>query len=334
MNPLSITNRQLVFSVLIFVTIHVGFGVLCVLTGWPDGGGWTIVVIAALILAVLPVLGPLLGFLREGRASLHFAGVKLDFGQAPRVAGSAPEKPNFDENLGIAVSDSNAASIAEAAQAAMNAEIVIVDLGTGRSWYPSRLFALAAAAQTLDGAKAIVLLAQRGGIEQSLIGWIAPKDLITAMIQEQPLYDVALREAKAKLRLLELRTAIVPPDLQLTLGSLVDFHHAHDTTGNLALVPILIHALQETEIPTDPPRVPTKLEDPFRPTWVTRESAERWFDPWLIRDRLQADASDAETMEKITGGSYRFVALEKNDRYAGMIDVDAFTRQIVLQGAK
>ena len=66
--------------------------------------------------------------------------------------------------------------MAEAAEAAESATFVVVDLGIGRSWYPTRLFALAAAAEELQGARAVVILAQHGGVPGRFVGWILPKD--------------------------------------------------------------------------------------------------------------------------------------------------------------
>ena len=86
----------------------------------------------------------------------------------------------------------------------MAASFVVIDLGVGRSWYPTRLFALAAAADELNGARAIVVLAQRGGVAGRFSGWITPRDVVTAYCERDPRYRGALNEARAILHHLRL----------------------------------------------------------------------------------------------------------------------------------
>ena len=62
-----------------FALLVLGFAILSTVTGWPNKESWGLVVLAALVIALLPLLGPVLTFLRESGAVLDIKGVKLDF---------------------------------------------------------------------------------------------------------------------------------------------------------------------------------------------------------------------------------------------------------------
>ena len=85
------------------------------------------------------------------------------------------ERANLQDNSGVPVNDADAASIAVAAEATVSAAFVVLDLGSGRSWYPTRLLVLAATAKGLQGARAVVILTHRGGVAGSFIGWLPPE---------------------------------------------------------------------------------------------------------------------------------------------------------------
>ena len=89
--------------------------------------------------------------------------------------------------------------------------------------------------------------------------------------------------------------------------------------------------LQETEAASD---APGKIEDTANPTWLAGDDVERLFDPWLIRKSLPAGGGDPETLPVLARVPDRFIAVEENGRYVGMVDIDAFVRQVVLQQSK
>src|SRR5690606_6731974 len=125
-----ISAQQAVRVALIFAALILGFGILSTVTGWPDEQGWGLVIILSFVAAAVPLLGPLLAFLRESGAVVDIRGVKLDF-SASAVRGASVERTNLEDYPGVPVNDSGAASIAEAAEAARSAPFVVVDLGTG-----------------------------------------------------------------------------------------------------------------------------------------------------------------------------------------------------------
>jgi hypothetical protein len=140
MNGIPISAPQAVRIVLIFVGLIISFAVLSSLTGWPDKQGWSTAVILSAVVATFPFWRPLLEFLRDSGAVVEVAGVKIDFSKSVEQ-GSRIQRDNLQDQPGVPVNDTTAASIAEAAKAASSAAFIVVDLGTGKSWYPTRLFA-------------------------------------------------------------------------------------------------------------------------------------------------------------------------------------------------
>jgi hypothetical protein len=92
MNGIPITVSQALRVALVFVALIAVFGILSILTGWPDKQGWSVVVILSFIVATFPFWRPLLKFLRESGAIVEVAGVKVDFSKSCQInATPSPE---------------------------------------------------------------------------------------------------------------------------------------------------------------------------------------------------------------------------------------------------
>jgi hypothetical protein len=315
---------------LVFALLVLGFGILSAGTGWPNKESWGLVVLAALVIALLPLLGPVLTFLRESGAVLDIKGVKLDF-TASATRGSV-ERSNLQDQPGVQVTDSNAADIAAAAQAARSASFVVIDLGVGRSWYPTRLFALAAAADELNGARAIVVLAQRGGVAGRFSGWIMPRDVVAAFCDRDPRYRAALNEARAILYHLRLSGGSVDYVWPQPSFNGNQFIRAYSEAGDLAFVPALIARLQQ-QTPQGL-AAPGALEVPWQPAWLGAEEVERLLDPWLVREHVREDLPEAEKWAMLRRATGEFLAVtDDKGCYCGMIDLTAVVRRAVLSPA-
>jgi hypothetical protein len=332
MKNFPISAPQAVRMVLAFIGLIIVFGILSSLTGWPDKQGWSVAVILSVAVASFPFWGPLFEFLRDSGAVVELAGVKVDFSKSV-VSGSRIQRSNLEDHPGVQVTDSNAASIAEAAQAASSADFMVVDLGTGTNWYPTRLFALAAAAEELRGAKTVVILAQRGGIPNSFIGWIRPGDVVAAFVQSDHRYQVALSHARTVLWQLRvsgdsdvyLFTAMKGTYQQDWLN----VRTAYKQTGDLAFVPALISCLQQTTAPAK-----QALEDPNEPKWLKREDVERLFDAWMVREHVSKELPDTQrraVLCKVSRADLCYLAVTEDDgSYRGLIEIDAVVRTAVL----
>jgi hypothetical protein len=331
MNGIPITVSQALRVALVFVALIAVFGILSILTGWPDKQGWSVVVILSFIVATFPFWRPLLEFLRESGAIVEVAGVKVDFSKSV-VQGARIQRGNLQDDPGVTVTDSNAASIAQAAEAARSAAFVVVDLGTGRNWYPTRLFALAAAADELHGAKAVIILAQRGGITGTFVGWILPKDIVVAFVQSDQRYALALSHARAVLWQLRAFGDVGPypfPTLAAYQQDWQNVRTAYQKNGDLAFVPALISSLQKTTSPEEKP-----LEDSNQPKWLDREDVERLFDAWMVREHVSNVVPDSQkrtVLCRVSRAGQDYLAVTENDgSYRGMINIEAAVRTAVL----
>jgi hypothetical protein len=334
MNSLPISAPQAVRMILVFVGLIIVFGILSSLMGWPDKQGWSVAVILSFVIATVPYWRPVLEFLRESGAVVEVAGVKVDFSKSV-VQGSRIQRGNLQDQPGVPVTDSNAASIAQAAQAASSAEFIVVDLGTGTNWYPTRLFALAAAAEELRGAKVVVILAQRGGIPNSFIGWICPRDIVAAFVQSDHRYQVAVSHARTVLwQLRASGDSGTYPFTGMTGTYQQDWQNVRNAwlqTGDLAFVPALISGLQKSTAPDE-----HALEDPNAPRWLTREDVERLFDAWMVREHVAKELPDTQKRAilcKLSRADRGYLAVTEDDgSYRGMIKIDTVVRTAVLCG--
>lgn len=325
MADVPILTQQTIRVSLIFAALILGFGFLSNITGWPDKAAWGLVVIASLIVAALPLAGPLLAFLRDSGATIEVKGVKFDFSKSA-IRGARMERANFQDNPVVPVTNSDAPSIAQAAKATMTARVVVVDLGMGKSWYPTRLFALAAAADKYRSVQALVILAQQGGVSGRFIGWLTPKNLLEAFCQDDSRYRSALQHARAILLRLELggdnRAYPVGDAYQADINKV---NQAYAETGDLAFVPALIASFQDSSSPVE------SLENPELPRWLSREEAERLLDPWLIRDNVRENMSAREHRDALCRTGVDFLAVIGEDGcYRGMIEVAAVIRSMTI----
>lgn len=321
MTGIPISTQQAMRLALVFASLVLSFGILSAIIGWPDKESWGLVVLVSLVIALMPLVGPVLAFLRESGAVIDIKGVKLDF-TASVARGTSIERTNLQDNPGMPVNDSSAASIAETAEAARSAHFIVVDLGIGKSWYLTRLFALAAAAQELQGARAIVLLGQRGALSRKFLGWIAPKDAVTAFCERDARYRTALHEARAILHHLRLSGGRAEYAFPAPYADASSFVHAYSQTGDLALVPALIYRLQQQAMP---------LEQPSAPAWLDAEEAERLLDPWLIRDHIRESQPEGDKWAILARTTGEFLAVtDDNTSYRGMIEIGAVIRRAVL----
>jgi hypothetical protein len=335
MTDIPISMQHAVRVALVFVGLIAGFGILSGITGWPDKQSWGMVFILSLVVASIPLWGPLLAFLRDSGAVVDIRGVKFDF-TASAVHGTSVDTINLDPFPGAAVSDSSAASIAEAAKVARSAPIVVVDLQIGKSWYPTRLFVLAAVAEELQGARAIVIVAQRGGVPACFVGWVLAKDMVTAFCQSDNRYQLALNHARTVLAHLRLSggydTYKFPTEYEQDAQNL---RRAYRQTGDLAFVPALIFRLQSLPAVPEPgttPSVNAPLETPNQPNWLSLDAADGLLEPWMIRQHIREGLPESEKREILGRTDRDFLAVTAdNGTYRGLIDICVAARRAALR---
>jgi hypothetical protein len=133
---------------------------------------------AALTIAALLAIPVFLPFIWERITKLKVAGVEIDLSQVSakvgagltnelkdveRLAMGPSAIPNLTEKLATAVKEAESSGIVE------------VDIGSGHSWWSTRLFLLAALAEEYTRIQRFIFLEERNGVVRSFVGMATPR---------------------------------------------------------------------------------------------------------------------------------------------------------------
>lgn len=102
-------------------------------------------------------------------------------------------------------------SVHQTLDAARANDIVRIDLGTGESWWMTRLFALSFGANRIGAPKLFVFVGRDAGIDHAYLGWIHPRDALRVMRAEHPHLRFALDRAESIARYMTTVDSAVPP---------------------------------------------------------------------------------------------------------------------------
>lgn len=336
MRRLSITAREVTSAILVFVLLLIGFGVLSRFAGWPnENDGWPLVVVAALIVAALPIAGRVISYLQQSQASVALpGGFKLDFARAvvETAAGRLPE------NLvapGVLLMDTSQQELDRAAETASEQDVIVADLKDGRAWYLTRLFALAGTAVVLGSPKAIVLIGQKGGKELQPGGWIRPRDLVTALTRADKRYARHWRRAQSYLEHLRLHADESAPPLPPNLPEFFTYHSFYRDIGERVIMRILVNQMRFPD-PPDPQAAQLgdlRIEADENPPYVTLGELEPKLEPWLVRDAVELTQAEKDQVKAILQSENDIILALRNGRYDGVIDVRLAERGVLRQVA-
>ncbi len=343
MLPFSINWREVATGVAVFIFVMIGFGVLASAIHWPnDRDGWPLAVTVAGAIAFLPFIARALSFLQQSRASLEGPfGIKLNFSAAAAAATIGTAK--VTENLvqpGMQINESSFKELNEAALRATEQTVVVIDLEDGRAWYKTRLFAMAATAEILNGPKSIVLVGQRGGSPMQAGGWIRPRDIVKAIVRSDPRYADVWQRAKTYLYRLQAQATEIPAaDQSLQFPKFLFYRdNPFREVGAASIMFILVDQMRNPDPPWPPPAAatpptaqPAALEGYNIEPWITLGEAEATFDAWLVRDTLDLGKSENEQVAAIMAAKGDIVVATRDGRYAGLIDVARAERELLRQ---
>ena len=169
---------------------------------------------AALTIASLFAFPVFLPFVWERVTKLKVAGVEVDLSQVSakvgagltnelkdveRLAMGPSAIPNLTEKLAIAVKDAESSGIVE------------VDIGSGQSWWSTRLFLLSALAEEYTRIQRFIFLEERNGVARSFVGMATPRTTRLSLAAVNTDLEKFYQKA----------VAISPPDEARTLDSRV-----------------------------------------------------------------------------------------------------------------
>jgi hypothetical protein len=326
---LSFDRRDATFAAVAFAGLIIFFIVLAKLAGWPNAqNGWSLAVILAVVIALLPTIARTLTFLQQSRASIEAPfGVKISFANA--IIGA--DVKTLPENLvqpGAVIAESGVGELDRAAQEAAEQTVVVIDLEDGQAWYWTRLFAVAATAALLGAPKLMVLVGRRGGLPRRLGGWIRPRDFVRAVTQHDPRYDWVWRRARDYLNLLRCGNQPAP-----SLPRQTQYEYTFREIGDPAVMKILVDQMQNPE-PMPSGSNPPPLEDPNAPPWAALADAEARLCPWLVRAAVDLGTPERERLKAILSTQGEIAVATRDGEFAGIIDVERAERQILRQLAE
>lgn len=120
---------------------------------------------------------------RQGVVDLRW--LKLDFSKREVQR----ESVKLPDNLGVPgalFGDTSAMTILSTLQAPAESDIVQIDIGSGHSWWATRLLVVSARAVRVGVPKVFVFVGVRENQPQTFLGWTTPRATLDALLDDNP----------------------------------------------------------------------------------------------------------------------------------------------------
>ena len=325
----------------IWIALFVVLAIAQQVSGWPGPGVDAVLSWAVLLAGAVPLTLVVLDFFSTRGAVVDIRGVKIDFGRAAPAAAAGLRMP---DNVGIpgnVVPDSSPMQIVGALQTASRSDVAIVDLGSGGSWWVTRLMALSAGAARAGRPSVIVFVGREAGVDGRFLGFSRPDAIVRAITAAEDAYDMALREAGHIT--LQVQVLARHPPQNITPDPIVDRYlsdPAYTELGDSMLEQILMDQLLAIEN-QDTPLVGAYPDYPRAPGQPDRLTIGR------LRDLLAAELvgaaveveSDAKTqLDAFMRLDSDYVALTRGRIYESLVRREAVEslvlRQLVSAGER
>ncbi len=319
------TARAAVVSApIILLVMLVLYGIMRARSDWPNPQfeGWILVAIIGA--SVVPILLLIVQALASSGGTLQAAGVRLSFAAASSRASAAVSTSTLSENLGtppgLAQQATGLPNILAALREARRTEVTIVDLREGNTWWESRLFILTAAAARRRRPAAIAFITTSNERPGTFIGWAEPQALLEQHEMLEPVYLTAYRFAAAATAQWDLGTPLPDTDQVVELpwvatgGETIQETLPQPVTGSADCdfaFELYLQRECDRQVPADEARRP-----------VGRARLEELFDPVLVKDQVEDDATDAEWVRYLTGRPHRFFALTRGGVLRNLVPRD------------
>ena len=310
------------------VALLIGFATTTSLGGWPADQyqGWTLLVLV--LLSLMPILLLVLQTLTETGGTLEVpGGVKLSFATASARAASTVSTATLAENLGTVegepIGATSMRSILRALRDSQRTDVTVVDLREGQTWWESRLFILIAAAANRRDKQALAFVATRNGVPRTFIGWADPVSLLELHLAAQPQMATAYLSANAS-------------SLQWQIGK--------PAPGPVPSVTVPWSPTQAQHLPFMADEAPDpkfafelflqkELDAPGETTDVRRHVTIRrlldLFEPVLVSDHVDAQATDEDWVRLLTAHPRRFFAMTSSGVLRALVPRDALVAAVL-----
>jgi hypothetical protein len=312
------TRYALLAAPILFVGVLLLFGIGHLAFGFPDkleGGLVSVLLLASLAPVALLLVDALVG---RG-ATIEYLGIKLALGSGANI----PASVAVPTNIGVPaqpVSDSSTGQILDALRAAVSKEVVIVDLESGRAWWETRLLVLVAGAERHGRPLGIVFLATAGGAPGCFQGWGRPADLLPALLDANPKYQLCYARAKAaaaQWALVDTTETPAPPPIQPWMSRLATQHPlmAFDPGSGLPN-PFAFEQFFANELGNE-------VEMVTGGGWVSAVRLKELFVPVLYEERIEDDWPEDQKVAGFLGAAGRYVAITRGGIYQRLLEKDA-----------
>jgi hypothetical protein len=313
----------------IFIVLLVLLSASRAITDWPGGTSEGAILAGLLLLTLLPLVLVLLGNLAGSGGSVEAFGVGIRFAEASAARQEITVPPRLGLQPGMTLNDSSTAQILETLSDAVRSDVAVLDLEEGTAWWETRLVVLCAGAARLGRPAAIVFVATAGGTRQVFKGWASPDELLRGLLAKRRDLQTAYERAVAIHRQWELAVpppsdvpGSTPPTLPFAIGPDTAVQHVvfPDGVTRSSLAAEQILALQLGSI-----------EEHKAHGVITATRLAELFDP-VLRTRsadLEQGVSDSTWARTILSTTDRFIALTRDERYAGLLPREAAVNDIL-----
>jgi hypothetical protein len=305
--------------------------------GWPETERERdVAMLVALGVAAFPLLqfasSQVFPFLSKNRAQVEasagWASLKLDFSQATVavIEASSPSQVRVPDNIigtSLLVTE-HMDMIMRAVQDATASPINIVNLGGGREWYLTRLFALAAGAHQYGSPEAFVFVVTKAKVTGTFLGWAESRSVFKVLLRSD--LDYA-KEYYAALSIYEqLLSSYEPRRVQSVPGhdrslqmspTETQYSHLFDPNPEYAFMAILMDRLQRLEAE---PRV-----------WLTPSLLADRLGPVLFTKMLDLAEPIGQQIDAMVEAPEQYVPVARDGRFLGLAKVDRIVSMLVKQ---
>jgi hypothetical protein len=146
--------------------------------GWPTAKTSGALLYFVVGVSLVPIILLVLESVRQRGGSISTKWGGIDWGR--EIATAARPTVEIPKSLGFEgqpINDTNVVSAHLTVAAATANDIVRLDLGTGESWWMTRLFTLSFAATRSDAPKILIFVGRFSGVDNAFLGWARPHDI-------------------------------------------------------------------------------------------------------------------------------------------------------------
>lgn len=307
-------------------------------TSWPRDSLEPWVFGGAVLIALIPMLMLLLDFTAERRAKLGIARVfTIDFSSAADGRDGSLQSQTITPNIvgaGVQVADSGSERMQSALRSATETDVIVLDLGSGDSWWMTRLLVLTAGASRMGRPAAIAFTSREGSRRGVFLGWVAPTSLLDQIVRRDPelrfVYWYAQRAWIGQFALVGQvpnwsSWEPPPPNLEIR-------HHAATQPTHPARAPA-VQPTNTDQLPSDlgPEMLLaselTHLEPPAH--GISAGDLVAMAGAVLHRDAIELNDPPERQIEVALGSEEGFVGVLRNGEYIGLARVDIIVRDLL-----